>query len=108
MVIANGSSIDCCRHHAQQWERLLFATGGALNLAKCFWYGIEWRFTPTGEAQLIPDVDGPTISLTAGATPDCPEHLRRVSTAEGQHTLGVRLTPNGTDKLELDYRVAQA
>jgi hypothetical protein len=93
---------------AQRWERLLFATGGALNLAKCFWYGIEWRFTPTGEAKMIPDTDGPTISLTAGATPDCPKQLQRISTAEGQRTLGVRLTPDGTDKTEFTYRVAQA
>ena len=26
---------------AQKWEHLLYATGGALNHAKCFWYGIK-------------------------------------------------------------------
>jgi hypothetical protein len=77
-------------------------------LNKCFCYGIEWSFTPTGEAKMIPDTDGPTITLTAGATPDTPETLRRVSTSDGQRTLGVRLSPDGTDKSELTYRVAQA
>lgn len=57
---------------------------------------------------MIPDINGPTITLTAGATLDCPENLRCVSTAEGQCTLGVWLTPDGTDKLEFDYRIAQA
>ena len=45
---------------AQRWERLSYATGGALNLKKCFWYGIKWSFTPTGEAKMIPDTNGPT------------------------------------------------
>jgi hypothetical protein len=29
---------------AQQWERLLFSTGGALNLQKCFWYIVSWKW----------------------------------------------------------------
>jgi hypothetical protein len=24
---------------AQRWARIIFTTGGALNLLKCFWYG---------------------------------------------------------------------
>ena len=30
---------------AQKWERLLYATGSALNHVKCFWYGIPWNFS---------------------------------------------------------------
>jgi hypothetical protein len=93
---------------AQRWERLLYATGGALNLAKCYWYGIEWTFTATGEAQMVSTTDGPTIILTAGATPDKPEPLRRVSTSEGQRTLGVRLAPDGNENMEHSYRIIQA
>jgi hypothetical protein len=80
-----------------------------LNLAKCFWYGIEWSFTPTGEAKMNPGIDGPSITLTAGATPNHPEQLRRVSTAEGQRILGVHLTPDGgTEKTKHAYRLIQA
>jgi hypothetical protein len=27
---------------AQEWEKLLFSTGGALNLTKCFWFLLAW------------------------------------------------------------------
>ena len=31
---------------AQVWERLLFASGGALALQKCFYYLVHWKWTP--------------------------------------------------------------
>ena len=37
---------------AQRWARLIHASGGALNLLKCFWYGIHWSYTPTGIARM--------------------------------------------------------
>jgi hypothetical protein len=93
---------------AQRWERLLYATGGALNLAKCYWYEIEWTFMATGEAQMVSTTDGPTIIVTAGATPNKPEPLRHVSTSEGQRTLGICLAPDGNENMEHCYRIIQA
>jgi hypothetical protein len=29
---------------AQRWETLLYSTGGALNLSKCFWFLLSWRW----------------------------------------------------------------
>jgi hypothetical protein len=29
---------------AQHWEQLLYTSGGALALQKCFWYGITWEW----------------------------------------------------------------
>jgi hypothetical protein len=29
---------------AQRWEKLLYSTGGALNLSKCFWFLLSWRW----------------------------------------------------------------
>jgi hypothetical protein len=29
---------------AQQWEKLLYSTGGALNLSKCFWFLLSWQW----------------------------------------------------------------
>jgi hypothetical protein len=29
---------------AQRWEKLLFSTGGALNLSKCFWFSLSWKW----------------------------------------------------------------
>jgi hypothetical protein len=93
---------------AQQWERLLYATGGALILAKCYWYGIEWTFTAMGEAEMVSATDGPTIILTAGATPDKPEPLRHISTSNGQRTLGVHLAPDQNKNMEHAYCITKA
>jgi hypothetical protein len=79
-----------------------------LNLAKCFWYGIEWTFTSACETKIIPTTDGPTFILTAGATPDTPSLLQRISTTEGQRILGVCLAPDGNDDAEFSYRLQQA
>jgi hypothetical protein len=97
------------RSTAQCWERLLHATGGALNLTKCFWYGIEWTFNKAGAPKMVKDTtNGPTIQLTSGSAPDRPERIQRISTNKGQCTLGVRLAPDGNDKDEYTYRMQQA
>jgi hypothetical protein len=94
---------------AQRWERLLYATGGALNLSKCFWYGIEWTFTPTGAPKMTHTTDnGPPILLTSGADTDNPTIIQCISTSQGQRTLGVRLAPDGNDNDEVRYRILQA
>jgi hypothetical protein len=94
---------------AQRWERLLHATGGALNLTNCFWYGIEWTFNKAGAPKMVKDTtNGPTIQLTSGSAPDRPERIQRISTNKGQRTLGVRLAPDGNDKDEYTYRMQQA
>lgn len=37
----------------QCWECLLFATSGALNLLKCYWYGLhQWTFNDSGGPKL--------------------------------------------------------
>jgi hypothetical protein len=47
---------------AQRYARLIHVTGGALNLLKCFWYGIQWYYSDTGIPRMrkIQD-DDPTI-----------------------------------------------
>jgi uncharacterized membrane protein len=53
---------------AQRWERLIYATGGALNLLKCLWYGVQWSFTAAElpKMEKIKD-DDPVITLSSGA-----------------------------------------
>jgi hypothetical protein len=45
--------------------------GGWLNLKKCYWYAISWRFKPTGEAvmETISDNHNLTISITQKGQP---------------------------------------
>jgi hypothetical protein len=94
---------------AQRWERLLYATGGALNHAKCFWYGIEWHFTPAGAPKMVSSTDDDLhIHLTSGSDTTNPAAIQRVPTSTGKRTLGVRLTPDGNDNDEFAYRIQQA
>jgi hypothetical protein len=93
---------------AQRWERLLYATGGALNLTKCFWYGIEWTFSPAGAPTMLPSTEGHQISLSSGSDFDNPQPIQRISTSIGKRTLGVRLAPDGNDTQEFHHRLTQA
>jgi hypothetical protein len=38
--------LDAAEQSAQSWERLLFASGGALELSKCFACIIYWDLSP--------------------------------------------------------------
>jgi len=52
---------------AQNFERKLFSTGGALNLKKCFWYLISWRWEADGTATMATTTQTPEeIKLTQG------------------------------------------
>jgi 23S rRNA pseudoU1915 N3-methylase RlmH len=39
---------------AQHWEKLLFTSGGKLELSKCFFYIMYWKFTEDGMPFLTP------------------------------------------------------
>jgi hypothetical protein len=54
---------------SQQWERLLYTTGSAINVQKCFWYVMNWqwkggtaRFAPCHKIQY-------SLNLTTGVAP---------------------------------------
>lgn len=75
---------------AQKWAWLIFATGGSLNLMKCFWYGIQWHFTPDGTPKMKKIQDGdPEIMITPGNNPVKTLCMKRVEVTKGMRTLGV-------------------
>ena len=52
------------QHTAQMWERILYSSGGALNIKKCFWYLIHWEWHK-GHPSMVTSVSTPvTIALT--------------------------------------------
>jgi hypothetical protein len=58
---------------------------------------------------MAPNIDDDlAIKLTSGTDPDNPEPIHRITTSQGQCTLGVRLAPTGNDRDEFDYRIQQA
>jgi len=53
---------------AQKWEELLFASGGGLQLKKCFWQGVFWKWH-NGKPQMATSEDFPaTIEINDTAT----------------------------------------
>ena len=101
--------IQMMRTTAQKWERLLYATGGALNLLKCFWYGIQWTFTDAGIPRMTKSTaDDPNIQLTSGSDFQTYHTITRIEATKGMRTLGVRLAPDGNENEEYNHRLREA
>jgi len=83
---------------AQSWERLLFTTGGALNLQKSFWVLVSWEWK-NGVARMSTIQQTPgELQLTAGYNTS-PVSVPRISPYEGFRTLGVYISPSGSTKV---------
>ena len=106
------------QNSAQSWERLLFASGGALEFSKCFTYTIYWDLSG-GKHRLLSPSELPgcewngeqwvgPISLTYGSTSDASHKLVSESPWHGRRTLGVRLAPAGGWKDEFQFRLQQS
>ena len=102
----------------QSWERLLFASGGALEMSKCFAYVVYWDLSDGMHRMFLPDevpggdtesgrTTGP-IRLTYGDRSNARHKLEIVSPWIGRRTLGVRIAPAGTWKEEFKYRRDQS
>jgi hypothetical protein len=79
---------------AQTWERLLFLSGGKLNLSKCSWYVLRWEWKQGRPVIRKIQPDDPTISLTQGDT-QTPIKIKQHSVAHSSRMLGVYINPMG-------------
>ncbi len=85
---------------AQEWENLLFLSGGTLARNKCFFYHVDWKWK--GGIATMVDPVGSKISLMRGdLDPLCA--INRKTHAQAHRTLGVRISPNGNWAVELDH-----
>lgn len=80
---------------AQHWERLLFTTGGAINMQKSHWYLMAWNWKGGLPSLAKTDTTPATLRLTSGSNPT-PESVPRIEVNDNFRTLGVYLTPNGS------------
>jgi hypothetical protein len=90
---------------SQAWEKLLFCSGGALELSKCFYYLLHWKWSD-GLPQLLTKNEIleliPPICLTSGLS------LEQVAIAqkdvqEAHKTSGVFLAPSGQETAQIQY-----
>ena len=82
---------------AQRWEKLLYSTGGALNLSKCFWFLLSWRWVH-GKPVLQTSSTAPaTLQMTSEGDPT-PVIIPRIEPTSTFRTLGVHISPSGSNK----------
>ena len=94
---------------AHLWEHLLFASGGALAIQKCFYYLIDWHWDHNGFPVLSSNLasQGPQLIMTSGRSTSSTS-IPRVESSIGMRTLGVRLSPDGSFTDEFTHRQKQA
>ena len=86
---------------AQWWEALLFATGGKLELQKCFFYLMYWTFNEEGEARLLQkdEIVAP-VTINDSETGE-QVFIEQKDCGTPHKTLGVMETPSGDYKAEV-------
>ena len=94
---------------AQLWERLLFASGGALAIQKCFYYLVDWCWDHNGFpvlSSIITSSDPQLVMISGRSTSK--HTIPRVENNIGRRTLGVRLSPDRSFEDEFSHCQQQA
>jgi hypothetical protein len=79
---------------AQQWENLLHYSGGSLNLKKCFWFVMYWKWHKGRPQVRTIRSNDPIVSLTSGSN-STTTPIKQQLLDKASKMLGVWLTPNG-------------
>jgi hypothetical protein len=101
-----GTNSDATLNSMQEalrvWEGCLRASGGAIEPAKTFWYGIDfawdkgnWKYQEEWDRTLEVRNPGGTMEI-----------LEQVDVSEARRTLGVRLAPDGNDREQAKVMVS--
>lgn len=80
---------------AQTWEKLLFFSGGSLNLQKCSWYVMHWTWVK-GRPHLAPirSTDS-ELRLSTQGNDAALTTIKRMPLNKANRLLGVYLSPDG-------------
>jgi hypothetical protein len=81
---------------AQPWEKLLFSTGGALDLSKCFWFLLSWEWVGS-KARLHSIAAAPGNLVMTSENDPTPITIPRLVAPSTFRTLGVHISPSGTN-----------
>jgi hypothetical protein len=89
--------IQGLQREGQMWERLLWTTGGKPELSKCLYYLLLYDFAPDGTPHMrsATNMEEEHLNLTSGDTPT-QNPIDHRDGAEAHRTLGIWLTPNGS------------
>lgn len=87
------------QHNAQCWNDLLTASGGALEIPKCSYHVVHWKFEKNGSPVLVElDNSLPTVFFVKDSPTSQPQYLQLLSPYTAHKTLGHFKEPAGTQK----------
>ncbi len=99
-IAANATAI------AQTWADILWLSGGALELRKCYFYSVNWSWK---NSKAVMDQYNPWASIKLKKSDsEEPTVITQISTKVAKRTLGVRLSPSGNLTDKLDHLKAKA
>jgi len=87
--------LDRMQHDAQLWNDLLWTSGGALELQKCSYQVMQWKFTTSGEPVLAAGMVGDPLLLVSGDR-SLVQAIPLTSAYTAYKTLGHFKSPSGT------------
>lgn len=79
-----------------QWRELVGVSGGALNIKKCTWWLVEFRWNPDGSWKYAPTNQTPA-TLEAQDFDGLVKTIQHNPTDTAFETLGVKLAPTGNE-----------
>jgi hypothetical protein len=88
MPIENKESIQSLNTTAQHWERLLFSTGGTINMQKSFWYLIAWEWK-NSVPKLVTSKSAPGKMVLISVSSPSLITIPRLEVTDSFQTLGV-------------------
>ena len=90
---------DSLSSSAQRWAELLHATGGKLELPKCFYYLARCRISSDGEPEFRPS-QGDEIPIEIKDPEGTQVQINQAPSTESHKTLGVFMCPTGDTQQE--------
>jgi hypothetical protein len=93
--------VEILQIDAQHWEKLLITSGGKLELSKCFFYIMHWKFTPEGTPSLTGKDELPHKLLLQQGNNRVPTEILQKDCDESHKTLGVMKAPNRSQAGEI-------
>jgi hypothetical protein len=97
------------QNDAQIWERLLWTTGGLLELEKCRFYIVYWKFNANGIGSMMSkaEMQTPTMLLTEGDTGRL-QKVDQLDLDDPFKTLGIHKTISGNQVKQLTEMKAKS
>jgi len=95
------AGMERMQRRAQSWERLMYSSGGKLNLQKCFWYYVSWKWH-NGIPRLATIDECPGDLKILSGNDETPVTITRVESTSALATLGVLTSPSGQTTSQFD------